>query len=939
MFKNTNQITLLISVILLALNGCRFTSSQRAEDNFNEDKLPPALEKFANFRQAGKYKTEVQKIVKDKDTDGNFKVKAAVIDGGTEIYHPDLIEKIAWRSGGEGKVSLIGYDFMANDTIPTPDRVIPDFFAYGAEEIVDGKIKKAPENPLELMFNHNLSFMNTLLLEIKNNPLLKGSLFAEKFNLNSMTIFDAQIFLMSFDKGIYKLLEASNSLISPSLFKKPLKEWTQFRKNTDHHEKLYYILVKKNWRLTKDIGFPKLHRLSIFNNLEKADVFYKAVEITFQKFEQKASYESAVANYVKFLSARNDDHTQDHESFKIDALQSLSAALYFKLFPDNSFVSISEFAAIIENEIVVRDLEKTGMYKADYTISLERIKQELSELQADFKKFIKFETAASVKDIGFRPQRNVKNIEKHLPGLEELFGQYSTDYDLPNLILKNIQTGLVRSQFELQNGNIADLIYQLPSINPEISNSKIRNYLIEVNHPYIDPESTGHSHGTHTAGIIALDNPNTEIVPIRVTIESIALSENRKTKVKAKYKKELSQWLLKPVVFRSLKYKISDEYNQFKWNEESDLNKNNIVGALIKLWSDEIDAMIDDSSLDQLFMDDMIRAIEYCGKNKIKLANVSLGTNYEAPVESTASQSEEASSENLLKFLEYEFYKWQLAEAIQSKAPQTLFVTALGNENSWVDGKSRSALPVDLSSPFLKKAESELNFISPDNSVSNQILAVVSTNSANELSSFTNIIINNPNLQQILYIGENILSAIRIYDQDGFNQLKGQYMGFVTKIGNLPFSGEWLTPFLNGNKLVFNLYDDSKKNTARASSILKNRIAHYQDLAQKILYDMFIQNKLPYGRMSGTSMATPGVVRRLTYLVADLAKSRGFKSDDEIYDHPDFTPKKVIDLVMSKTIKKDQFNFLPYDSEISQTNAIKQSDVEKLLKKYSDMKN
>lgn len=150
----------------ITLSGCLLTSSQRAEENFTDGKMPTTLEKFANYRQSHKYQNKIQNLLVENEKNSNFKLRVAVIDEGTEIYHPDLIEKIAWRKDANNQIGLLGYDFMGKDSIPTPDRIVPDYFAYGADSIIDGKIDKAPENPLEIMASHNLSFMTELIKEL-----------------------------------------------------------------------------------------------------------------------------------------------------------------------------------------------------------------------------------------------------------------------------------------------------------------------------------------------------------------------------------------------------------------------------------------------------------------------------------------------------------------------------------------------------------------------------------------------------------------------------------------------------------------------------------------------------------------------------------------------------------------------------------------------------
>src|SRR5690606_2925794 len=153
----------------------------------------------------------------------------------------------------------------------------------------------------------------------------------------------------------------------------------------------------------------------------------------------------------------------------------------------------------------------------------------------------------------------------------------------------------------------------------------------------------------------------------------------------------------------------------------------------------------DMNRLDYLFFEEIIEAIEYIGEKRIKLANMSLGTKVERGI----SDGDEADINEVFSILDFEYMKYKIDASIKALASKTLFIIAAGNDGNWIDGQTRSALPCDISSPYLKEVPNGSSL--PNNQIDN-VLCVGSIGPKGDLSPFTNILLTDTPM--IFAIGE-----------------------------------------------------------------------------------------------------------------------------------------------------------------------------------------
>lgn len=272
--------------------------------------------------------------------------------------------------------------------------------------------------------------------------------------------------------------------------------------------------------------------------------------------------------------------------------------------------------------------------------------------------------------------------------------------------------------------------------------------------PNIAESSAKVSHGTHVALTGSIQNKNLRVFPIRVTTDSMYTNSDQIKEMKFLFKSDFQDWLRNPLVIKALREEFGDIID-FS-------SKDRGVNQLMDVLSKTMDVSFDSKSFAKyIFFKEIVDAIKEVGRQKIKLANVSLGINFSKSVPSQFEVSAEKKISESYKFLLHEYFKFRIGEVISKHAKNTLFIVAVGNEGNWVDGRSRSALPGNISSLWLRNHETTKT-VAPNNRVNN-ILAVGSLDKEGKvLSSFTNIPIEIRNL--IFARGETVLAAGGKYD-------------------------------------------------------------------------------------------------------------------------------------------------------------------------------
>jgi len=419
--------------------------------------------------------------------------------------------------------------------------------------------------------------------------------------------------------------------------------------------------------------------------------------------------------------------------------------------------------------------------------------------------------------------------------------------------------------------NLIENLIQLEK-NPAAYNkmrSDLRRYVYRTKHPYLAEKSNENSHATHVAGVIAKQHPNIRIIPIRVTTQGIYLGKDHTKEIVESLVSEIKLFMESPY-YQPLKAAIAKEYGNMNVSDATILR--------------ELKKSMMQAPLNTLFIQDVLKAVEAAGKEQVKLANVSLGTTFQK------NHSLSKKKESMMEDIFSEFARFKIGQTIAEKAPGTLFMIATGNDGGWIDGISKSAFPVGITSMRLMKITKELGLKpSPNNSTKN-VLAVASINPNGTLTPFTNILLD-PNIPQIFSTGEEIKSSVpaksMVAADIAVSKTFQPVMKLLVNIGMANMKVKEDLPF-----------EEQMANWDRESIDTKMPLLIREGLGTLI----HIQNPVGRENMSGTSMATPTVTGVLARYLAEKMKRENISSD-QIYDHPAFTPEQIIKDVMemSKT--------------------------------------
>ncbi|WP_413584168.1 S8 family serine peptidase [Bdellovibrio sp. HCB274] len=393
--------------------------------------------------------------------------------------------------------------------------------------------------------------------------------------------------------------------------------------------------------------------------------------------------------------------------------------------------------------------------------------------------------------------------------------------------------------------------------------SDLRRYVIRTQHPYLASDSNSNSHATHVSGVIAHQNSNVRIVPIRVTTGPVALAPARQKALNQQYLAEFREWLQLPIVTELVSV-ISKEYSGLKMTPKR-------AESLLK---DYLETQ--KGSLDAVFINDVLRAIEAAGVQQLKLANVSLGTTFQKD-HSLANKRE-----SMVNDLFSEFVRFKIGRAMNEKAPGTLFIVATGNDGGWLDGVTKAGFPVGITSTrFLEIAKQKGLKDTPNNAVKN-ILAVGSINVNGTLTAFTNILID-PKVPQIFSTGEEIYSSVPAKNSENSEKLVSKGFDGVSKAQKLVEKSFESLPF--------------SERLAQQNKVFRNTMM-IDSFQKSMAIQLHLEAPLGRQNMSGTSMATPTVTGILAnYLVEKMAKEQ--ISSRDVYLHPSMMPEQVVKDVMA----------------------------------------
>ena len=418
--------------------------------------------------------------------------------------------------------------------------------------------------------------------------------------------------------------------------------------------------------------------------------------------------------------------------------------------------------------------------------------------------------------------------------------------------------------------------------------SRYRRVHFRTNHPYLSALAESESHGTHVSGIIAQQNPNIRIYPVRITTRSAIVTNSEFARLSEEFKIQFKSWLAEPIVVRSIYKKVPSLHFEYATEPTTVEDRAAFAAKLMGAMTEAIDIDFESGSLNFIFFEELEKAIAHVASQKIKIANISLGAEMNQEIPRFSEINPDKNMVKFFKFLHFENVKFRLGKLLTTDARNTLFVVAAGNSSAWVDGKTRSALPVDLSSRFFEQFEDGQSYFAPNNHIAN-VLGVGSLNPDQDLSSFTNVLLG-LKTPMIFAEGEDVLSPIKSTDSSSVQKYileKIPLLGMPVDVAD--------TRMMEMIKQLQEYKDLATKDTFadQVAADWYQSFGYNQVLQNTALFHLSAKFSDHRGRMSGTSMATPAAVGYIADQVLKFAQENQIAKTD-IYENENFTPTKLI---------------------------------------------
>lgn len=852
-FRSWFLKTLAVLFLLLFSTACK-VENQKKEDVFASHELPRVLFRVANQLY------ELVSIEKNIIANNNCQpdcLDVAVIDNGVDLAHPDLYRHLRFDIEDQ-KVVGLGYDFLGDDRFASSNLYSPTLFSFGAEKIENGRIVGPLSDPLAAAVQFNQSFMTELALRLKNEPELSGTIF-ELISAANSNLYEIHKIIVS-KKNYLESYENQLKLFG-GLKRGDLAKVEGNPKIMD--PAIYYLLEKGPWRkFLPSYGY-------YFTGYAK---FIEMSESLLKEFSGSGEYLRSLETMASYLDGRDFDESTSSESRLRDTLSKLETALDKKLFAHRGEDQIYTLAYLLESTVLQKSYLRTGHVLAPSSPSEARENSRL-EAQAFFDEYLTY-------------------LKKH-PRLtldEQIFTQQAREV-LPKVVAATNWVARDRQLNQLK---------EIFGYKPHFDSQLYRKRFMRSEHPYVSSFSAEKSHGSHVSGIILTQAPQSRIVPVRVSTESLQLPADIKTEYADKFRQGFGEWIQNPLVFRALGSKMQNWFPQWDFNDLSESNRQVVAQQILDLLGDSIRQSVDQNLLDHVFIEEIIKAIRWVGSQNIKIANISLGTSFERPLQQLGPENPVRNLKTFFNFLKFEFFKYRIGEAIREKALETVFVVAAGNESTWVDGQSRSALPVDISSPFLMKFERpEAGEVAPNNHLKN-ILAVGSIGREDQLSNYTNIFLGK-HVPFIFARGEMILSSVKSTDETGIGQALAMWEPNLSNVYPPVPLGERTNGFLL--KKWKELTGKSEAPTDSQMSLLKSYLMSSYSImsTQMSLFKRHLAVKFSEHRavMSGTSMASPTVAGALSQMILEKKQRLGLQGQN-IYLHPEFKAGDLVQELLKK---------------------------------------
>ncbi len=409
---------------------------------------------------------------------------------------------------------------------------------------------------------------------------------------------------------------------------------------------------------------------------------------------------------------------------------------------------------------------------------------------------------------------------------------------------------------------IADMIDRIETDPAErrAYESRLRRHAYRAAHPYIARLTARNSHGTHVAGTVAMQHGNIRIVPIRATTQSVRVIESERREVIDRFVDGFKAWLASDIG-KAIRDDVVSEYRP------RPLADSTIVKSVAKY--------LEKNTLNAVFMRDVIESIKVVGRERIKIANVSLGTMLKKKVALTDRIP------SIAEDLFAEFARHRIGETIETEAGKSLFLISTGNDGDWVDGISKTGFPVGVTSLRAIRATERLGIAAPPNNRLKNVIAVGSIARSGTLSVFTNILID-PNTPQIFSVGEEIMAPIPKRTEKTSAKAAASKLQSLTELLKLAKAAYQRHAALRSPG------DPAAKSAAR--SLVPFSL---EKIAENVGQILHITEDVTRERMSGTSMASPTSTGVLAEFIIEKMAAESVASGD-VYDHPAFAPETLI---------------------------------------------
>ena len=840
------------AVALLICASCE-VENQKPQEAFVDGIAPAELLRLANPEPPD----DVQRAAVKK-CDEKLRVRVAVIDQGVDYLHPDLAHRVAYTVQ-DGRLVGAGRDILADDDWAHPNLIDPALYALGARAVVQGKIEGPHPDPVQLLMELNETFMTKLTTGLAAHPQLADSLFA-RVDTSAFSVWGAYYLTELWPTFLeeHQAAREEERLIGTDpeanarvLARAPYEERLMLR-----------CALRLPWRASLTRGVPQLCGAAetqgkVLAQIEHADLFLSLVRDALAAFEAETDYPQLVAPFISYQEARSDDYDLE------DTLVHLNQAWHRTQMPGAEADPYLEVADIFCSMLDLETYEALRSPVAQDGQKSLRVKELVDGMLDQMDALDRLVVSSDPEDFTDVQRERAR---EHLDKSDEL----------RTMVHDYVETRGVEPLLCSDNDHRSA---------PEAYQAWGRATL----YPLLSEVGRRETHGTHVAGIVARQDPRIAIVPVRVMTSRVRIASMDQTHLNERSMERLRRWLEDPVVLHAVGQLVRPLLASSEANATDEPTLAQVGDWLTHRASktNEMPAMLAFG-----FTEDLLQAADYVRDQKVLVANASLSIDFQQP---KVSGEESTDQDSVFRFIVGEYVKYELARALRDRAPNTLFVVAAGNSGEVINGEEKSAVPCDLSSPFLSRSLEAFPGRSLPNQEVENLLCVTSIDSEGQLSEFSNIV--KTGVPLVASYGENIVSAIRSYNCTGADAAFEETYGFGPVYVELKPDSE------RNRRLVTALEAERSGGESELGvAALEERMGFYSSLTQRLVPTLTrgirahdcVMGRYVRAPLSGTSMATPAVAGYVARWALGMMEERDL-DEENAYGHPDLLPARIIE--------------------------------------------